>query len=79
MHGNICGRIGSSNQDGLDSSAAALSQRGERGGGGGRIGGRVGNEKEWRMAGRRKLKQTAFQYEVLSDHHRVHEVFHRRE
>lgn len=75
MHGNICGRIGSSNQDGLDSSAAALSQRG--GGGGGRM------VKEWtkekvRMAGRRKLKQTAFKYEVFCDWHRVLGEFHRR-
>lgn len=29
MHENICARIGSSNQDGLDSQAAALSQGGK--------------------------------------------------
>lgn len=32
-----------------------------------------------RRAGKRKLKPTAFQFEVVCDHHRVLDVFHRRE
>lgn len=32
-----------------------------------------------RTAGKRKLKLTDFQFEVVCDHHRVLDVFHSRE
>lgn len=76
MHENICARIVSSNQDGLDSYAAALPRRGK--GGGGRLVKEKTKCKE-REAGKRKLNQTAFQYVVVHKHHSVLDMLHGRE